>query len=118
MDKILYNKAIQNIFPDAGYSIEGTDYSTLGFNTGTTTSNGTAIYSWTTDENYSGPTEQEILTEYQKLVEEYENNQYQRQRAPEYPDIKDQLDAIWKGGDSYEEMLARIIEVKVKYPKP
>jgi hypothetical protein len=115
MDKILYNKAIQNIFPDVGYSIEGTDYSTLGFNTESITSNGTAIYSWTTDENYSGPTEQEILTEYQKLVEEYEYNQYQRDRATAYPSIQDQLDTLYHQG--YDGWKAMVDEVKNKYPK-
>ena len=78
MDKILYNKAIQNVLPEVGFSIEGTDYSTLGFNTGASTSDGTAIYSWTKDENYSGPTEEQILAEYNKLAAEYELNQYQR----------------------------------------
>jgi hypothetical protein len=70
MNIILYNKAIQNIFPGVGYTLEGTDYSTLGFNTGKTTSNGTTIYSLTTDEDYSGPTEEQILVEYQRISEE------------------------------------------------
>ena len=78
---LLYNKAIQNIFPNVGFTIEGKDYSTLGFNTGSTTSDGTAVYSWTTDDNYSGPTEDQILEEYNRLVSEYETNQYQRDRA-------------------------------------
>ena len=116
MDKILYNKAIQNIFPEVGYSIEGTDYSTLGFNTGSTTSNGTAIYSWTKDNNYSGPTEEQILEEYDKLVEEYQNNQYQRDRASEYPSIQDQLDALYHQG--YDGWKESINKVKEKYPKP
>jgi hypothetical protein len=64
------------------------------------------------------PTEEEINQEIERLQAEYERNEYQRQRVPEYPDIKDQLDAIWKGGDAYEEMLARVMEVKAKYPKP
>ena len=118
MNKILYVKAIKNILPNVGFSVEGTDYSTFGFNTGETTSNGTAIYSWTKDEDYSGPTEEQILEEYNKLLSEYEAKEYQRLREPEYPDIKDQLDAIWKGGDAYEEMLAKVMEVKAKYPKP
>ena len=116
MDKILYNKAIQNIFPGIGYSIEGTDYSTLGFNTGATTSNGTAIYSWTKDSNYSGPTEEQILEEYDKLVAEYERNQYQRDRAKEYPSIEDQLDTLYHQG--YDGWKAMVDEVKNKYPKP
>jgi hypothetical protein len=116
MDKILYNKAIQNIFSGVGYSIEGTDYSTLGFNTGSTTSNGTAIYSWTKDSNYSVPTEDQILEEYNKLVAEYEHNQYQRDRAFTYPSIQEQLDVLYHQG--YDGWKARIDEVKNKYPKP
>jgi hypothetical protein len=64
------------------------------------------------------PSDDEILDKIQELKAQYEATEYQRQRAPEYPDIKDQLDAIWKGGDAYEEMLARVMEVKTKYPKP
>lgn len=44
--------------------------------------------------------------------------EYQRLRAPEYPSIGDQLDALWKGGDAATEMLARVQAVKTKYPKP
>jgi hypothetical protein len=44
-------------------------------------------------------------------------NDYQRKRAAEYPSITDQLDALWKGGDAAEEMLAKVQAVKLKYPK-
>lgn len=116
MDKLLYIKAIQNILPEVGFSIEGTDYSTLGFNTGACTSDGTAIYSWTKDENYSGPTEEQILTEYNKLVAEYELNQYQRNRVSAYPSIEDQLDILYHSGiDAWKE---EINKIKDKYPKP
>jgi hypothetical protein len=43
--------------------------------------------------------------------------QYSEERAAEYPAIRDQLDAIWKGGESLEEMRAKIFEIKAKYPK-
>lgn len=58
--------------------------------------------------------EQEIL----RMEEEYNSIIYQQQRASEYPPIGDQLDALWKGGDAAEEMLARVQAVKTKYPKP
>ena len=64
------------------------------------------------------PSEEELLEECNRLQAEYKAKEYQRQRAPEYPDIREQLDAIWKGGDAYEEMLAKVMEVKAKYPKP
>jgi hypothetical protein len=61
---------------------------------------------------------EEFIEKYSEIKNCYNEKEYRRQRAPEYPDIKDQLDAIWKGGGAYEEMLARVMEVKTKYPKP
>jgi hypothetical protein len=43
---------------------------------------------------------------------------YDQARRREYPDIRDQLDALWKGGDALEEMRRKVLEVKEKYPKP
>ncbi len=39
-------------------------------------------------------------------------------RRGEYPELRDQLDALWKGGDALEEMRRKVLEVKEKYPKP
>lgn len=44
-------------------------------------------------------------------------NAYKAKRMAEYPSIGDQLDALWKGGDSAAEMLAIVQAVKAKYPK-
>lgn len=38
-------------------------------------------------------------------------------RAKAYPDIRDQLDALWKGGKDADEMKARVLDVKAKLPK-
>lgn len=43
---------------------------------------------------------------------------YAEKRSLEYPIIGDQLDALWKGGDSAAEMRATVMAVKAKYPKP
>jgi hypothetical protein len=43
---------------------------------------------------------------------------YADRRRYEYPDISDQLDAFWKGGDAAEAMRQRILAVKAKFPKP
>ena len=43
---------------------------------------------------------------------------YRFQRAAEYPPIGDQLDALWKGGQAAQDMLARIQAIKEQYPKP
>ena len=42
---------------------------------------------------------------------------YRFERSIEYPSIGDQLDALWKGGDAATAMLAKVQEVKAKYPK-
>jgi hypothetical protein len=68
--------------------------------------------------NYEQPpiTEQEIQAEVARLQAEYERNEYQRQRAQEYPPITDQLDTLYHGG--YDAWKASIDAVKLKYPKP
>lgn len=43
---------------------------------------------------------------------------YAELRRNEYPDIRDQLDALWKGGDALEAMRQKVMDVKVKYQKP
>jgi predicted nuclease with TOPRIM domain len=95
-------RALKSLRPGAEWTLRGDDYEGL---------------QWL-DKTQSKPTEEEINQEIERLQAEYAAKEYQRQRAPEYPDIKDQLDAIWKGGDAYEEMLTRVMEVKAKYPKP
>lgn len=64
------------------------------------------------------PTEDEIAQEIERLKAEYERTQYQRQRAPEYPAITDQLDALFHAGVFPPEMAAQIQAIKDKYPKP
>lgn len=43
---------------------------------------------------------------------------YEALRRAEYPPIRDQLDAIWKGGEALTEMASLVQAVKDKYPKP
>ena len=47
----------------------------------------------------------------------YTNAQYKRNRRPEYPDIGDQLDDLFKAGAFSDDMAAKIQAVKDKYPK-
>jgi hypothetical protein len=42
---------------------------------------------------------------------------YVARRVEEYPDVRDQLDAIMKGGADLEAMRQRVLAVKAKYPK-
>lgn len=43
---------------------------------------------------------------------------YAELRRKDYPDIGDQLDALWKGGTALEEMARKVAAIKKKYPKP
>lgn len=61
------------------------------------------------------PTEYVVIPE--EELAEWERTRYQRQRAPEYPSITDQLDALFKAGAFPEEMAAQIQAIKDKYPK-
>ena len=94
-------KALQSLRPGAQWALDGEDYENL----------------WWSDENdLPPPTEEEINQEIEKLKLEYQNNQYQRDRAKEYPSIEDQLDTLYHQG--YDGWKAMVDEVKNKYPKP
>ena len=68
------------------------------------------------DQEQTQPTETEITAEIARLQAEYDNNEYQRQRAQAYPSIADQLDTIYHEGiDAWK---ATIAAVKQEYPKP
>jgi len=58
-----------------------------------------------------------ILEEQQRLQQAYDWNEYQRNRAREYPSIQEQLDALYHAGVFPAEMAARIRAVKAKYPR-
>lgn len=65
------------------------------------------------------PTREEVEAEIARLQKEWEDTEYQRIRAKEYPDFKEYLDGIVKG--DAEQMQAYIdacLAVKAKYPKP
>ena len=63
------------------------------------------------------PTEEEIDQKIEELKVESQATEYQRQRAPEYPSITDQLDALFHAGVFPPEMAAQIQAIKDKYPK-
>ncbi len=73
-------------------------------------SNGTAIFSDTQAYSWS-----EVSAELTSLQTAYDNNEYQRDRALEYPSIADQLDEIFHNGiDGWR---TTIQVTKDKYPK-
>ena len=94
-------KSILAINPNAQVSINGDDINQITWHNGTKPI----------------PTTQ-ILAKQQELIEEYNSNQYQRQRAKEYPDFKDYLDGIVKGDDAQiQKYINDCLAVKAKYPK-
>jgi len=57
----------------------------------------------------------DIKTKITELETAYDNNKYQRDRAAEYPSIKDQLDKIYHEGIDEWKKLIKV--TKDKYPK-
>lgn len=68
------------------------------------------------DQAQTLPAEAEITAEIARLEALYVQNEYQRQRAREYPSWEDQMDLLYHQG--YEGWHAAIKAVKDKYPKP
>jgi len=94
-------KAILNIRPGARFAVSGNCYEGL---------------EWYDDNELPPPTEDEVLVEAQRLQTEWENKQYQRERAAAYPTIQEQMDILYHQG--YDGWKKIIDEVKNKYPKP
>jgi hypothetical protein len=60
----------------------------------------------------------EILAKQQELIAEYNSNQYQRDRAVDYPSLADQLDMqYWDKINGTNKWQQAINAVKNKYPK-
>ena len=67
------------------------------------------------DKNKTLPTEEECVQKLAELNYEYEVNEYQRQRAAEYPPYADQFDKIFHSG--VNAWKTQIRAIKDKYPK-
>jgi hypothetical protein len=101
-------KALQSLRPGAEWTLQGTNYEGIEWNEPPVFQGG-----------QSKPTREEIEVELIRLQKEWEDTEYQRLRAKEYPDFKEYLDGIVKGDT--EQMQAYIdacLAVKAKYPKP
>ena len=98
--------ALQALKPGAEWVIRGDTYKDL---------------EWL-DKTQTPPTEEEINAEIARLQTEYDNTQYQRDRAPEYPSLADFADAYYwaqKGDNSkMDAYISKCDEIKNKYPKP
>jgi hypothetical protein len=100
--------ALQSLRPGASWRIHNEDYSRL---------------EWLEPPVYEGgqkkPTEEEVTAEVARLQKEWEDTEYQRLRAVEYPDFKEYLDGIVKGDqDQIQAYIDACLAVKTKYPKP
>jgi len=94
----MLEKAILKINPTAQFSINADDINQITWHNETT------------------PIAKElILAKVAELQAEYKANQYQRDRANEYPSIVDQLDDLYHNG--YDGWKATIEAIKNKYPK-
>ena len=96
----MISEALSVLAPGAEWSLADEDLSTL---------------IWYKGER---PTDEEILAKAEELQLQHELTEYRRLRAPEYPSIGDQLDALFHAGVFPPEMEAQIQAVKDKYPKP
>ena len=95
-------KSILAINPTAEVSISADDINTLIWENGTTPIPAN-----------------EILAKQQELITEYNSNQYQRDRAKDYPSIQEQLDLqYWDKVNNTNNWQTKVNEIKVKYPKP
>lgn len=93
--------AINSLCPEAEYVMENDDYSNIR---------------WIVEPSRI-PTLEELESEKERLSILRDNTKYQRLRAPEYPSIADQLDALFHAGVFPPEMAAKIQAIKDKYPK-
>jgi len=98
--------ALNSLRPGAQWSINGIDYEGLIWH----------------DEIQSKPSKEEVESEIARLQAEYDAKEYQRLRAPEYPDLKEFVDAYYwaqKGDETKMNLyIVKCDDVKDKYPKP
>ena len=95
------SKAIRKINPTAEFSYNDENIDTIIWHNGTTPIPAN-----------------EILAKQQELITEYNSNQYQRDRAKDYPSIQEQLDMqYWDKINGTNKWQQAINAVKQKYPK-
>ena len=95
--------ALVTLTPGAEWTLTGDEYAGL---------------TWIS-EDIKQPTEAAVTKEIKRLQKEYDDAEYQRLRATEYPNINDYIDGIVKGDqDQVDAYIAACLAVKAKYPKP
>jgi hypothetical protein len=73
---------------------------------------GSFSFIWT--DSSPAPTIEEVSDAHATL----QATNYKELRKVAYPPIGDQLDALWKGGQAWDDMKVIIDSVKAQYPKP
>ena len=63
------------------------------------------------------PSASQLKKDFAEYEKHLKSIAYKEKRATEYPSIKDQLDAIFKGDTDFEAMKSKIEAVKKKHPK-
>ena len=65
------------------------------------------------------PTEEQIQAKLAELQADYDSKQYQRDRAPQYPSIQEQLDMqYWDAVNGTNKWQEAVAKVKTDNPKP
>jgi len=100
-------QAILSINPNAETSVSGNDINTVQWHNGTTPIS-----------------KADIEAKMVELQADYDAKQYQRDRASQYPELKEQLDLLWHSIDRDAELKSKyfdfhqaILAVKAKHPK-
>ena len=105
------SEALISLKPGAQWSLNGDEYNGLIWNEPPVWEGG-----------QKKPTREEVEEEVARLQAEYEAKEYQRQRAPEYPDLREFVDAYYwaqKGDETkMNEYITKCDAVKDMYPKP
>ena len=101
-------RALESLRPGSRWALNGDDYEGL---------------QWMEPPLWEGgqkkPTKAEVEAEVIRLQKEWEDTEYQRLRALEYPDFKEYLDGIVKGDtEQIQAYIDACLAVKAKYPKP
>lgn len=101
------SQALKSLIPDSEFSVEDNDYDKITW------------YEWNVNPK---PSREQVEAEIEILKVKNQNTEYQRQRAPEYPELKELADALYwssKGDNTkLDEYYAKCEAVKDKYPKP
>ena len=101
-------KALVSLRPGAQWNLIGDDYNGLQW-----------LEKPVWEGGQSKPTKEEVEVEIIRLQQEWDNTEYQRLRAKEYPPMADYLDGIAKNDQQQiQTYIDACLAVKAKYPKP